>query len=182
MKPYTTEIKDYIRQEIKDANGNEVFFAATLKSEEEISSIRVVARGHKSAVPAILEVCRKADLVIHNHPSGELTPSDADLEIAAQLGEGGVAFHITDNNVEHFYRVTEIHKRPESTPADYTRISTLLGPEGPLARSIHSYEQRPEQLQMAFTVAEAFDTERIATIEAGTGTGKSLAYLIPALL
>lgn len=182
MKPYTTEIQDYIRQEIKDANGNEVFFVATLKSEEEISSIRVVARGHKSAVPAILEACRKADLVIHNHPSGKLTPSDADLEIAAQLGEGGVAFHITDNNVEHFYRVTEIHKRAESIPADYARISTLLGPEGPLARSIPSYEQRPEQLQMAFTVAEAFDTERIATIEAGTGTGKSLAYLIPALL
>jgi len=182
MKPYTAETLDYIRQEIKGANGNEVFFVATLESEEKISSIGVVARGHKRAVPAILHACRKADLVIHNHPSGVLTPSDADLEIAGHLGEGGVAFHITDNEAENFYRVTEIHKEPEAIPADYTRISTLLGPDGPLARSIPNYEQRAEQLHMAFTVAEAFDTERIATIEAGTGTGKSLAYLIPALL
>ncbi|MCA1797050.1 MAG: DEAD/DEAH box helicase family protein [Geobacteraceae bacterium] len=182
MKPYTSETLDYIRQEISGANDNEVFFVATLESKGEISTIKVVARGHKSAVPAILHACRKADLVIHNHPSGDLTPSDADLEIAAQLGEGGVAFHITDNAAANFYRVTEIRKEPDPAPADYSRIATLLGPDGPLARSIPNYEERAEQVRMAFTVAEAFDTERIATIEAGTGTGKSLAYLIPALL
>jgi len=182
MKAYTTEILDYIRQEICAANGNEVFFVATLETGGKIASIQVVARGNKSAVPAILHACRKADLVIHNHPSGEITPSEADLEIAARLGEGGIAFHITDNDAANFYKVTEIQQRPEQTPADYARISSLLGPEGPLARSIQNYEQRTEQVQMAFTVAEAFDTDRIATIEAGTGTGKSLAYLIPALL
>lgn len=182
MKPYTKEILDYIRQEISDAEGNEVFFVATLETQDKISSVQVVARGHQSAVPAILHACRKADLVIHNHPSGEITPSDADLEIAARLGEGGVAFHITDNDAARFYKVTEIRKDQEQVPADYARISTLLGPDGPLAQSIPNYEQRAEQVQMAFTVAEAFDTERVATIEAGTGTGKSLAYLIPALL
>ncbi|MGM0415779.1 MAG: helicase C-terminal domain-containing protein [Thermodesulfobacteriota bacterium] len=182
MKPYTAETLEYIRNEIRNANGNEVFFVATLESEEKIASIRVVARGHKSAVPAILHACRKADLAIHNHPSGELTPSDADLEIAARLGEGGVAFHITDNDAANFYKVTEIRQHQKQVPADYARISALLAPEGPLAQNIRNYEERAEQVHMAFTVAEAFDTQRIATIEAGTGTGKSLAYLIPALL
>ena len=44
------------------------------------------------------------------------------------------------------------------------------------------FEDRPEQLQMAEEVLKAFSDESIALIEAGTGTGKSLAYLLPALL
>lgn len=182
MKPYTTDILEYIRLEIEAAHDNEVFFCATLESEEKIACINVVARGNKHAVPAILSACRKADLVIHNHPSGNLDPSDADLEIAARLGEGGVAFHITDNKASRFYKVTEISPRHDPAPPDYARISSLFAPDGALAHNISNYEQRPEQLQMAFTVAEAFDNGRIATIEAGTGTGKSLAYLVPALL
>ncbi|MBT9583686.1 hypothetical protein IV102_10055 [bacterium] len=44
------------------------------------------------------------------------------------------------------------------------------------------YEQRPEQLQMALAVAQALQGEELLVVEAGTGTGKSLAYLIPSLL
>ena len=51
-----------------------------------------------------------------------------------------------------------------------------------MARSLSGYEDRPEQLRMAFAVAEAFNNGRLAVIEAGTGTGKSLAYLVPAIL
>lgn len=45
-----------------------------------------------------------------------------------------------------------------------------------------SFEERPEQVQMALAVLDAFSSARIAAIEAGTGTGKSLAYLLPAAL
>ncbi|MGH2637957.1 MAG: DEAD/DEAH box helicase, partial [Rhabdochlamydiaceae bacterium] len=47
---------------------------------------------------------------------------------------------------------------------------------------LKGYEKRPDQKEMALNVLNAFETNRIALIEAGTGTGKSLAYLIPALL
>jgi ATP-dependent DNA helicase DinG len=58
----------------------------------------------------------------------------------------------------------------------------LLGPDGPLARSLPAYEARPAQLEMARAVESALANDRVLICEAGTGTGKSLAYLVPALL
>ena len=58
----------------------------------------------------------------------------------------------------------------------------LLGPDGPLARSLPAYEARPAQLEMARAVESALGSDSVLICEAGTGTGKSLAYLVPALL
>jgi ATP-dependent DNA helicase DinG len=58
----------------------------------------------------------------------------------------------------------------------------VLGPHGPLAQAIAGYELRPEQLQMANAVERALAGDGVALIEAGTGTGKTLAYLVPAVL
>ncbi|HWP09132.1 MAG TPA: ATP-dependent DNA helicase [Polyangiaceae bacterium] len=58
----------------------------------------------------------------------------------------------------------------------------LLGPEGPLARGLERYENRPGQLRMAEAIERALADERILLTEAGTGTGKTLAYLVPAIL
>lgn len=57
----------------------------------------------------------------------------------------------------------------------------LLGRDGPLASVLPGYEVRPEQLAMADAVEAALDAGSGALIEAGTGTGKSLAYLVPAV-
>jgi len=61
-------------------------------------------------------------------------------------------------------------------------IREIIGPKGRLAQAWPGYEHRPEQLRMAEEVARAFGQDDIALVEAGTGTGKTLAYLIPALL
>jgi ATP-dependent DNA helicase DinG len=58
----------------------------------------------------------------------------------------------------------------------------VLGPEGAVARRLDSYEARPEQLRMAEAVARAIATETHLMVEAGTGVGKSFAYLVPAIL
>jgi ATP-dependent DNA helicase DinG len=58
----------------------------------------------------------------------------------------------------------------------------LLGPHGPLARALPHYEHRPEQLAMAAMVERALAYDGVALVEAGTGTGKTLAYLVPAVL
>jgi ATP-dependent DNA helicase DinG len=58
----------------------------------------------------------------------------------------------------------------------------FLGPSGRLAARLAGWESRPQQLEMARLVAEAIRTRRHAIVEAGTGTGKSLAYLVPAVL
>ncbi|MBI4388743.1 MAG: ATP-dependent DNA helicase [Nitrospinae bacterium] len=61
-------------------------------------------------------------------------------------------------------------------------VKKYLGPGGALSRSMPSYEFRPQQLEMAESVARAFEEGFPAMVEAGTGTGKSLAYLTPAVL
>ncbi|GAX89768.1 ATP-dependent DNA helicase DinG [Effusibacillus lacus] len=60
--------------------------------------------------------------------------------------------------------------------------AAILAQEGPLAAKFAGYEERPSQLQMVRAVAEALTEGRHLIVEAGTGTGKSLAYLVPAIL
>ncbi|WP_163781785.1 ATP-dependent DNA helicase [Myxococcus vastator] len=66
-----------------------------------------------------------------------------------------------------------------STPPS---VDSLLGPGGALEVALPAYEHRPEQLQMARAVERAFAERSYLLAEAGTGTGKTLAYLVPALL
>lgn len=62
-----------------------------------------------------------------------------------------------------------------------SRAGELLGPRGPLVQALSHYEPRPGQVQMAEAVEQALAKERVLLCEAGTGTGKTLAYLVPAL-
>jgi ATP-dependent DNA helicase DinG len=58
----------------------------------------------------------------------------------------------------------------------------LLGPSGPLSRGVPGYEHRPGQIRMARSVQEALAHDGVLLIEAGTGTGKTWAYLVPSVL
>ena len=68
------------------------------------------------------------------------------------------------------------------TGLDTRQIAEILGPNGPFVAAFDRFELRPGQQQMAAAVAEALAEGQVALIEAGTGTGKSLAYLVPAAL
>jgi ATP-dependent DNA helicase DinG len=59
--------------------------------------------------------------------------------------------------------------------------ASILGPDGIIARQLPQYEPRSQQLQMADAVAEAIADRRHLMVEAGTGVGKSFAYLVPAI-
>ena len=61
-------------------------------------------------------------------------------------------------------------------------IDDILGPDGRLAARLDGYEVREQQLQMASAVAKAISDQKHLIVEAGTGTGKSFAYLVPAIL
>ena len=62
------------------------------------------------------------------------------------------------------------------------RVDDVLGPAGPLAERFDGFEPRPGQQQLARAVARTFDEGGVLLAEAGTGTGKTLAYLVPAVL
>lgn len=61
-------------------------------------------------------------------------------------------------------------------------VADVLGPDGVIARRLTGYEPRPEQLAMAKAVESALANKKHLIAEAGTGVGKSFAYLIPAIL
>jgi ATP-dependent DNA helicase DinG len=61
-------------------------------------------------------------------------------------------------------------------------ITDILGPTGPLARHVPGFAARSQQQDMAEAVTRALENDEMLIAEAGTGTGKTYAYLVPALL
>jgi ATP-dependent DNA helicase DinG len=177
----TPSAAESIRLEISRSGGNEVCFVARVGESGAVEDPRPVARGHRSAVLAAVRDAEPGSLVIHNHPSGELEPSDPDLEIAAQLYESGLGLAITDNDARELYVVVAPPSAREFEPLDEAVIDGLLAPGGPLSRGHPSYEDRPMQRDLARAIAEAYNEGGTLLAEAGTGTGKSVAYLVPAI-
>lgn len=76
-----------MRGEIEFASGNEVFFRGIPDANLVVVEVEVLARGNESSVPAILRRMKKGEVIIHNHPSGYLYPSDNDVQISAMYSE-----------------------------------------------------------------------------------------------
>ncbi len=170
-----------LRREIQDHGGNEVFFVGHPGSATgKVQSVEALCRGNSHAVPAILEVARQGDVVIHNHPSGQLVPSDPDVALAAQFSDRGVGFLIVDNDVDQVLQVVKPFVARPEIRVTLEEVAESLGAGGSFSRTMPGFEYRPGQLEMARMVLEAFNDHKIAVVEAGTGTGKSLAYLVPA--
>lgn len=70
----------------------------------------------------------------------------------------------------------------DCSPLDPDEVAQRLGPDGALAKIVPGYEPRPGQLKMLKAVVRAFNEGKHLMVEAGTGIGKSLAYLLPAAL
>ncbi len=70
--------------------------------------------------------------------------------------------------------------QPGETPLDIDEVAAALDRGGPFASYFEEYEYRPQQVDMLRSVAEALSRSLHLMVEAGTGTGKSFAYLIPA--
>ncbi len=70
----------------------------------------------------------------------------------------------------------------ESLGSDFVeRVQTIFSESGLLAKA-KNFEYRPEQQEMAVAIAQALETEQHLVVEAGTGVGKSIAYLVPSIL
>ncbi|MCU0646900.1 MAG: hypothetical protein MUF00_02805 [Gemmatimonadaceae bacterium] len=174
-----------MRQAIRFAGGREVCFVATLDAEGQVERARVVARGDIESVLALPGVAQRGEMLVHNHPSGDLEPSAADLSIAATVHDDGIGFAICDNDASRLYVVTEVPAAIERTPLVPPAVAADLGPDGLVARLMTArtggYEDRPAQRRMAQGIARAYNENGVVLLEAGTGVGKSMGYLVPAL-
>ncbi len=170
-----------MRVAIRLAGGREVCFVCALNPDGQLVSARAIARGTAGQVLALPGVAQRGEMLVHNHPTGWLEPSDADLNIAARLHDDGIGFGIIDNDVTDLYVVTEVPRVVPVVIVPASAIADDFGPAGPLARGFEAYETRDGQRDMATTVARLYADGGVALLEAGTGVGKSMAYLVPAL-
>lgn len=172
------EAREIIKDEIEKAGGNEVFFRGIPDENGLITEVEVLARGNKYSVPAILNAMKKGEVIIHNHPSGFLYPSDADVEIASIYSNrmaGGS--YIVNNAVTDIYVIVELF-RDQNVKID---ITPYFEKTGLLSQVFQGFEYRDEQLHMAKHIEKGLNSETKVIVEAGTGTGKTLAYLIPSI-
>jgi len=175
--------RDLIVSQIDASGGNEVFFVGHLDGEGLVTEVRALARGNDESVPAPVAEAQAGDVVIHNHPAGILVPSGADIEVASYLGGQSVGFYIIDNDCRRVYAVVEPRQTREPPERlDPAMVSNFFGLDGPLSAAHPNYEERLDQGRMAADVAGILDDGAVGILEAGTGTGKSLAYLVPASL
>jgi ATP-dependent DNA helicase DinG len=181
MSRILPDIQNYLATEIAAAAGREVSFVVTIDAQGRVNAARTVARGTVDRVLALPGVASRGEMLLHNHPSGVLEPSMADLSVAARLHDEGIGFGIIDNDGAELYVVVEVPRDRGQTPLDALAIVDQLGEQGPVARLLGQYEDRPSQRDMAAYIADAYNDGGVVLLEAGTGVGKSFAYLVPAL-
>ena len=155
----TAAARALLQEEIAAAHGREVSFVVRAEPNGTLTDARVVARGTVDAVLALPGAAQRGEMLIHNHPSGFLEPSGADLHVAARLHDDGVGFGIVNNDVSTLYIVVELPRARAVQRLDALAIAGLLADSGPVA----------------------YNDGGIALLEAGTGVGKSFAYLVPAI-
>lgn len=182
LQRFTPDAARLLQEAIEQAGGNEVLCAGSLDGAGRLYEIRTLARGHAGAVTAQFEQLDVRDVVIHNHPSGELTPSNADLELAAMYSAHGHGVYIVDNLATRVYVVVDPFLPRDAVRLDDRELASTLSPSGMLARQMPDFEVRPQQTRMMEAIARAFNEDGIAVIEAPTGVGKTFAYLLPAVL
>ncbi|HEX3275576.1 MAG TPA: helicase C-terminal domain-containing protein [Gemmatimonadales bacterium] len=174
-------VRAHLAGEIAAAGGREVSFVAEVDRDGVLTAARAVARGTVDLVLALPGAARRGEMLLHNHPSGRLDPSGPDLNVAARLHDGGVGFGIINNAATELYVVVEVpHDRPTVRIDPFDVVDTL-GERGPVAAELGQFEDRACQRDMAAYIADAYNDGGIQLLEAGTGVGKSFAYLVPAL-
>ena len=165
-----------MRFAISESGGNEVFFRGIPDGEGLVSAVEVIARGNSNSVAALLNMMRKNEVIIHNHPSGVLIPSDEDVSISSMYGEVGGASYIVNNAVDDIYVIVPLKEFIKIDVDEY------FGENGAIHKNFGKFEVRREQYEMAKFIENSMNENKKLIVEAGTGTGKTIAYLLPTLL
>ena len=159
-----------------------------LKSRREASELAGIYLG-------LVEKVRALPLNIKQQMLRLLTGTDSDLlPIFVEIGNesasedaplpGASSSHDLSPPVSELFNLggeQAAEDRVSSLPVDLEAIQACFQPGGLLDKESDDYEYRVQQGEMAEAVASAFNDSQILAVEAGTGVGKSLAYLIPAI-
>jgi DNA polymerase-3 subunit epsilon/ATP-dependent DNA helicase DinG len=115
-----------------------------------------------------------------------IAPLLAGMEGTPGQSDSPSTFGLTGLDLQHLaarlHRPEHRRSDPDLEHLDAARIVALLGADGPFAGAFPGFERRPQQEEMLEAVTKAIHQQRHLVVEAGTGVGKSMAYLLPAAL
>lgn len=142
--------------------------------------LSMLEKAHEVPLELLAEIVRLGNPLDWqaNWPLQQVFRQRAKEPVKAKKGAGGLHGPL-------FEKPVELEENPVSSDGvhrdlDIDEISSVLAPGGAFAKYFDDYEYRPQQVDMLRSVSKALSGSLHLMVEAGTGTGKSFAYLIPA--
>ncbi len=175
---FSEESLQTIKKYLEEHNNKSMIFKATFDEDEKIQKPFFLSLYKKKSFEETLTKVGKNEVVIRTTKPNQLYPSDMELELSEELyTRRNIAYCLLSSDLDDFYFVQDIDR----IFLEEIDIENYFAKDGILAKEIKGFEYREEQEEMAQYIQDAINEDRKIIVEAGTGTGKTLAYLIPAI-
>ena len=175
---FSKESLQTIKKYLEEQNNKSMIFKATFDEDELIQEPFFLSLYKKKNFEETLTKVSKNEVVIRTTKPKQLYPSDMELELSEELyNRRNIAYCLLSSDLDDFYFVQDIDR----IFLEDIDIENYFAKDGILAKEIKGFEYRQEQEEMTQYIQEAINEDRKIIVEAGTGTGKTLAYLIPAI-
>ena len=175
---FSEESLQTIKKYLEEHNNKSMIFKATFDEDEKIQKPFFLSLYKKKSFEETLTKVGKNEVVIRTTKPNQLYPSDMELELSEELyTRRNIAYCLLSSDLDDFYFVQDIDR----TFLEEVDIKNYFAKDGILAKEIKGFEYRQEQEEMAQYIQDAINEDRKIIVEAGTGTGKTLAYLIPSI-
>lgn len=166
-----------IKKYIEENEYKSIILKATFDDNELIQEPFFLCQYKKKNFEEILSKIKRDEIVIRTTKPNQLYPSDQELEVTEELyNKKNIAYCLLSSELDDFYFVQDIDR----IYLEQIDVKDYFSEGGILVRDI-GFEYRKEQEDMAHAVEKSVNENKKLIVEAGTGTGKTLAYLIPAI-
>ena len=166
-----------IKKYIEENEYKSIILKATFDDNELIQEPFFLCQYKKKNFEEVLSKIKRDEIVIRTTKPNQLYPSDQELEVTEELyNKKNIAYCLLSSELDDFYFVQDIDR----IYLEQIDVKDYFSEEGILVRDI-GFEYRKEQEDMAHAVEKSVNENKKLIVEAGTGTGKTLAYLIPAI-
>ena len=175
---FSEESLQTIKKYLEEHSNKSMIFKATFDEDEKIQKPFFLSLYKKKSFEETLTKVGKNEVVIRTTKPNQLYPSDMELELSEELyTRRNIAYCLLSSDLDDFYFVQDIDR----IFLEEIDIENYFAKDGILAKEIKGFEYRQEQEEMAQYIQDAINEDRKIIVEAGTGTGKTLAYLIPSI-
>ena len=175
---FSEESLQTIKKYLEEHSNKSMIFKATFDEDEKIQKPFFLSLYKKKSFEETLTKVGKNEVIIRTTKPNQLYPSDMELELSEELyTRRNIAYCLLSSDLDDFYFVQDIDR----IFLEEIDIENYFAKDGILAKEIKGFEYRQEQEEMAQYIQDAINEDRKIIVEAGTGTGKTLAYLIPSI-